>query len=257
MQIKKIILKFSYLIWGIIKYIAIVLVFSFIVLIFSRIVHIWFYRAVIIGAGIAALFILNLVFEDKEKERYFLIIPLKFEAAALLFTRWLSNEGFIAISGFDTKDLEWLKKEKREKTRVYNFYNLFDQYTVVSENILQDGLRKTIDVFFSDEIKRLSEVSDVPIYYIAKEHSLEVYEVYFKGQQEKKLAFATHAASCIEEFKEQGKDVEKGEIKRRDYFSMGDYIKGLNFPLEIHKTNIRRMIKSSIYKARVLFRNDK
>jgi hypothetical protein len=87
---------------------------------------------------------------------------------------------------------------------------------------------------------------------IAEEHSVDWYEVFSNGKQDKILSFCTHGPG-IEQFKEHGISVSKEEIKRRDYFSNEDYIEGLGFPLEIHKKSIRKIIKNALGKERTIF----
>lgn len=178
-------------------------------------------------------------------------MPLKLQEAISLFQNWLDKEGFIISQNSDKKNLKWLKTKTRSQYRVYNFYAVSEACTVISENILQGELRNKINEFFDEEIKSISMLLRVSIYYIAEEHSVDLYASYYNGQEDKRLSFDTHGTG-IEEFKEQGKPVEKEEIRRRGYFSNEDYIKGFGAPLEIHKKSIRKIIAPCL-RERIIF----
>lgn len=243
MEIKKTTYRFFNTLWKALRGLGILVVFLLVISFSFVVTDNWFYRIIIIVVGIGVLSGINLLFGDKEEERYFLIVPLKLQETIRLLQDWLSKEGFVVSRDFSVKNLKWLKTKARSRYRVYNFYAVSETCSVVSENILQDELISKIDVFFDEEIKSISTSFKVPVYYIAEEHSIDLYASYYDGQEDKKLSFYTHGPG-MDEFKEQGKPVEKEEIKRRDYFSNEDYVKGLNFPLEIHRKSIRKIIKS-------------
>lgn len=238
--------------WKMLKGISILIIFLFIITFPFAITNNWLYRVAIIIGGLLILSFIGFLIKDKEEERYFLIIPLKPEEALPLFTIWIKKEGFSLNEECNKNDLRWLKTKTRNQYRVYNFYNLSNNLTVISENILQEELRNQIDVLFSKEVKSISEVLDALVYYIAEEHSVDWYEIFSHGKQEKILSFYTHGPG-IEQFKEWGINISEEEIKRRDYFSNEDYIRGLGFPVEIHKRNIRQILKNAINKKRIVF----
>lgn len=243
--------RFLDTIWKFLKGVGILFLFLIIISAPFILTDNWLHRIIIIALIVIGIVIWGFFFGEEREGRYFLIIPLDLEHALALFQKSLSEKGLTVSRVFNVKDLTWLREKTRSDCRVYDFYNVSEQCTIISEHVLQDELRNRIDVFFSDEIKAMSEIFSVPLYYIAEEHSLYVYEIYHRGQQEKRLAIDTHGPDL--ELTESGEVVGQQEIKQRDCFSIEDYIEGLGFPLKIHKRNIRRVVKASPRKERWVF----
>ncbi|MFH1777768.1 MAG: hypothetical protein ABH952_09475 [Candidatus Omnitrophota bacterium] len=185
------------------------------------------------------------------EQRYFFIIPVKYSTALPNFESWLNQQGYAKTEDKNKENLKWLRNYSRETYRAYMFYHIAKDMTVVSEIIQQKELRNVIDLFFDKDAKEISQVIDSKIFYIANEHSMELFAVFRNGNKIRKLEMHTHSPNI--QLEEAGRIVSLDEIKKRDYFSSKDYIRSLDCPIEIHKQSIKRIVKKAVKKELFLF----